>query len=385
MLRRNHVPKVAAVGRSADKSVGRSSRARLVRSARRLGAIEPLEDRRLLSVDLQLLKDINTLPVPLSSGASGLVDVGGVAYFAATTAAHGTELWKSDGTLAGTQLVKDLNVGSASSRPRKLTNVNNTLFFFADDGTTGFELWKSDGTTAGTVRVKDIHVGSGSSLDNNIDLLDPQLINLNGSLYFRANDGSGYGLWRSDGTEAGTVLVKNISPSNLTNVSGTLYLQGCDGISGCELWRSDGTEAGTTLVKDISASNLTNVSGTLYFRASATGDNFCCGTNRDMELWKSDGTEAGTVRVKDINPGLGGAYPGWLANVNGTLYFRATHPSTGSELWKSDGTAAGTVPIKDINPGMADGFWAYLTQVGETVYFTANDGTSVREVGCTGL
>ena len=47
-----------------------------------------------------------------------------------------------------------------SSDAYNLTNVNGTLFFAADDGTHGNELWKSDGTAAGTVLVKDINTGS---------------------------------------------------------------------------------------------------------------------------------------------------------------------------------------------------------------------------------
>ncbi|MEB3831575.1 ELWxxDGT repeat protein, partial [Phormidium sp. CCY1219] len=68
---------------------------------------------------------------------------------------NGFELWKSDGTAAGTVLVKDIRSGSGSSNPSNLTNINGTLYFGADDGTNGFELWKSDGTAAGTVLVKD--------------------------------------------------------------------------------------------------------------------------------------------------------------------------------------------------------------------------------------
>jgi ELWxxDGT repeat protein len=70
--------------------------------------LEPLEDRRVLSVDLELLKDINTTSFPLSSGSGQVVDVGGIAFLVASTSAEGAELWRSDGTLEGTTLVKDL-------------------------------------------------------------------------------------------------------------------------------------------------------------------------------------------------------------------------------------------------------------------------------------
>ena len=51
------------------------------------------------------------------------------------------KLWRSDGTLAGTFLAGDIQLGTASSSPTELTNVNGTLFFVADDGTDGSELW----------------------------------------------------------------------------------------------------------------------------------------------------------------------------------------------------------------------------------------------------
>ena len=142
------------------------------------------------------------------------------------------ELWKSDGTAAGTVLVKDISPGSAGSIPNNLTNVNGTLFFAADDGTNGTELWKSDGTAAGTVLVKDIRPScSGSSYPG-------YLTNVNGTLFFAADDGThGRELWKSDGTAAGTVLVKDINPgigtdsypTDLTNVNGTLFFTADDG------------------------------------------------------------------------------------------------------------------------------------------------------------
>ena len=86
-------------------------------------------------------------------------------------------------------LVKDINPGGSSSQPHNLTNVNGTLFFGANDGTNGFELWKSDGTAAGTVLVKDIFPGAFGSV--------PQFLTaVNGTLFFAARDGTnGRELW----------------------------------------------------------------------------------------------------------------------------------------------------------------------------------------------
>src|SRR5262249_57347400 len=110
-----------------------------------------------------------------------LTKVNGRVFLSAEDATQGRELWKSDGTAAGTVLVKDIYSGNASSSPQNLTNVNGTLFFTADDGTHGQELWQSNGTTAGTILVKDIYPGSGGYF------FSPPisaLTNLNGTLLF---------------------------------------------------------------------------------------------------------------------------------------------------------------------------------------------------------
>lgn len=105
-----------------------------------------------------------------------------------------------------------------------------------------------------------------------------------------------------------------------------------DGITGAELWRSDGTEAGTVMVKDInpgagntSFAALTNVNGIAFVRASQVDTN-------NAELWNSDGNEAGTLMVRDINLS-GGSDPQCLQNGNGTLFFRADDGTNCSELW----------------------------------------------------
>ena len=212
-------------------------------------AVELLEDRALLSGAAQLVRDINT--VAASADPSQLIDVNGTLFFVASTPTTGVELWKSDGTVAGTVLVKDIRPGIASSFAgynffaTELTNVNGTLFFTANDGINGFELWKSDGTAAGTVLVKDINPGGGAAGSS----FPASLTNVGGILFFAANAGiNGSELWKPDGTAAGTVLVKDINlvegistesessyPSYLTNVGGILFFTADDGINGREL------------------------------------------------------------------------------------------------------------------------------------------------------
>ncbi len=60
-------------------------------------------------------------------------------------------------------MVKDIGTGSPDGTLNDLTEVNGVLFFQAHDGVHGKELWKSDGTAAGTVLVKDITPGPASA------------------------------------------------------------------------------------------------------------------------------------------------------------------------------------------------------------------------------
>jgi ELWxxDGT repeat protein len=182
-----------------------------------------------------------------------MVNVGGTLFFPAN-GGQGFELWKSNGTRAGTAQVRDINPlttcdesgsypGSGSSPcsswPSGLTQVDGTLFFAANDGSHGWELWKSDGTEAGTVLVKDIWpLEDRSSLDE----YPRVMAGMNGLLFFAARDGREKELWQSDGTEAGTVLVRDINtfassyPEELTPMEGTLFFRANDGWHGRELW-----------------------------------------------------------------------------------------------------------------------------------------------------
>jgi ELWxxDGT repeat protein len=118
----------------------------------------------------------------------------------------------------------------------------------------------------------------------------------------------------------------------LTVVGGTLFFNATDGASGFELWKSDGTEVGTVQVKDItpgpagSYQELADVGGALFLSASDGASGF--------ELWGSDGTEAGTVRVRDIYPGATSSTPAGLTDVGGTLFFSAADATNSIELWK---------------------------------------------------
>jgi ELWxxDGT repeat protein len=186
---------------------------------------------------------------------------------------------------------------------------------------------------------------------------------------------TGSELWRTDGTEAGTWLVKDIDPGfygsgpgGFAEVDGMLFFTA---YTGSQLWRSNGTEAGTQLVRSFSvATNLYGHQGTLYF----SGDP----DNTGQELWRSNGTFNTTERVKDLNGAIGASLPINFHGAGSLVYFDAA-TDAGWELWRSDGTEEGTWMVKDINPGGANGtLYGYadklMAHLGDTLYFRADDG-----------
>jgi ELWxxDGT repeat protein len=257
----------------------------------------------------------------LPRGCHNLINANGTLYF---TDYLEQDLWKSDGTNVGTQMV----ISFPSYYISSLTNINGVVFFVINDGYSSSQLWKTDGTTAGTVEITDNfgnHISSAS-----------HLINFNGSLFFSAND-NGYSqtirLWKSDGTPGGTSILYNgnTSPCNLTCGNSTLFFIANDG-SNQKLWKTDGTISGTIpLSKPIYTSDNDNtvcISGIFYFVASDS--------THGPELWKSDGTVSGTNRIAVINQSdsSSGSNPNYLANVNNSLYFSADDGIHGIELWK---------------------------------------------------
>jgi ELWxxDGT repeat protein len=332
-------------------------------------------------------------------------------YFVTDDRLHGQEVWRSDGTVAGTRLFFDANTATIDSRlTRNFATSGGKLLFTASNGgnsseplpgSIGEELYVSDGTPAGTRLVRDVYPGPESSAPR-------FLTDVDGTLFFYTSTG----LWKSDGTESGTMMVKEYAPNTqvLTlpapvSFKGQLYFAWDDGIHGRELWRTDGSGAGTVMVKDIRTSGGSEPHGFIVL-----GDSLLFlvnSENNQTELWRADGTVEGTKRVftfdNDLNLRFGGHVVAardkvfllaklstdhsqlWVTDgtADGTQLLRGLSEiedlvATGDrvflsggffgQIWISDGTVSGTVPLRDIAPHAPTAV-ENLTVVGDEVYF----------------
>jgi ELWxxDGT repeat protein len=300
----------------------------------------------------------------------------------------GTELWRSNGTRAGTRILLEINP-DRTALPTDPLVANGRLFFGAWDGIHGHEPWMSDGTPAGTTMIEDIAGDDNGGLEGPLwgSFVTP-FAALNGVVLIR----NGGALWRTDGTEAGTYLLKDINPNTFFHASmgGVVYFGASDRVHGEELWRTDGTDVGTYLVKDINPTGSSRpgsfawpgfpedfrsaviaLNGVLYFSATD-------GTS-GLELWRTDGTDAGTWRVKNINttPREGDPSRDRPSNIQsltrfqGQLFFSADDGLSGAELWRSDGTEAGTRRVRNIGRGDSSASPASLTVFRRWIFFRA--------------
>lgn len=289
-----------------------------------------------------------------------LTDVNGTLFFFGTNG-----LWKSDGSETGTVLVKPFGPTTQIAAPQRLnpgpptsagllpTAAGNLLFFVLDVGSNERQLWRSDGTAEGTFAVKTVQNGEIANL-----------VALDGTLLFMANTE----LWRSDGSVAETTKVTNFD-SLYVSTQGIVIGKTLFFVSGasCGLWKTDGTTQGTLLVKaDLHPRAISglcpylgvNFNGTLFFSADTD--------EHGRELWKSDGTPEGTRLVKDFAPGPDSSEARPLAVANGHLFVSAVRNNV-SELWTSDSTSGDFVKVTPASIGSCGVF----STTGGRLFFTA--------------
>jgi len=320
------------------------------------------------------------------------------------------ELWATDGTPAGTALVKDINPNFASDLFSSMTQAGadglkyenhvykDKLYFYADDGIHGMELWVRDATNAGTNMLYEFNPGLiGWDFT---DYKVPDFCEMNNLLYMNAgNLTNGNELWVTDGTTGGTQEVIDLNPgtvssnpSFLTEYHGKLYFTATDGTHGWELYCSDGTSAGTQLVSDMIPGvrgifddgtgtssihpHFTVAGGLLYFQGDDAGGIGAA----QRHWWRTDGTAAGTFRIETT------LFPydaeDAAVDLNGVFYFESYDAGFGGELWKSDGSVAGTTQVT-MNNGLL--VRTAMVTLGNYIYFNGadNDSTGLAQTDGT--
>ncbi len=305
-------------------------------------------------------------------------------FFSATSNDLEDGLWKTDGTRAGTNMFYVFEDNPNNNTVGAMVAIGNRLFFQF-----GASLWLSDGTAEGTHLFFDT---TGNS--RTIAVFGDHLV-------FTVENGRNESLWLSDGSVEGSIELKSFAASvfgkisRIVSTGGRLFFRADDGEHGQELWVSDGTPEGTQLVKDIflgegSANPDTLVAGEshVFF--------FADDGVHGRELWISDGTEAGTSLVKDISVGSSSSDPNENASISvetsslplaaaleSKLWFAADDGENGVELWISDGTALGTTLVQDIAIGATSSSPHHFHAGTSHVFFqaTAANGTTGLWVG----
>jgi ELWxxDGT repeat protein len=304
----------------------------------------------------------DVVPDPYTTGSYHHVAfAGGNFYYLKRVNSGTSELWKSDGTPGGTSSILHLRGDISTGTIAYFQPVGERLFFYAyDQSNSGYEPWVSDGTPQGTMLLKDVNPGPDGST---INTTSAHLFEASagGLVYFIADDGTVHnGLWVTDGRPGGTRFVRDLVPGtpamNPTftawDVAGqTVFFTFFGSPSGgIGLWRSDGTAAGTSIVIDSGPSNWQDGvavwNGGVFYAVPGPSSTLTRNTLYRYDIASGAVTAIRTFATKDRSPGLPIAMPDGV-------YFQAATSEAGMETWRTDGTTAGTSLVVDATPGTA--------------------------------
>jgi len=316
------------------------------------------------SIGTYMVKDINQGSDSIYT--SEFISVEDNMYFWADSA-----LWKSDGTNSGTIKVFDLSSFGMTGYSSIRATDNGLLFWTAHTSNYGYEIWVSNGTLEGTNLLKDMNPSTGYASYT----WAPYVVG--SKIYFQANDGSGVAMYVSEGTEettqlfydnpGGSYYIHDITPVDNTS----FYFCGNDGLNGYEPWFSDGTSNGTYLVKDVNPSGDSCFGGdkvVLDGKFVWKGND---GTH-GIEPWVSDGTSNGTFMLADI--WQGSTYTQfqqdtstWII-VGEYIYFQAESVEKGLEIWITHLSTNTTTIVSDQTPS-GDTLSQFIGYVNGAVFY----------------
>lgn len=326
---------------------------------------------------VRLVKDLDPRAPERSRGfePEEVTRVGNKTFFLLDTPAYGRELWVSDGTKAGTMLVRDLRVGPRDSNPRELTALGSQLVFFsADDGVHGRELWVSDGTAAGTKLVGDIQPGARSGNPTNLTATSRRL-------FFTASDpAAGNELFSTTGNAANLIDVvpgsASSTPRDLSVVADRLYLSIADPVTGREPYRV--VDRFPRRLADLNVGRGSSNPGRfVQDPQSAGGVLFVAdipGRGAELVVFRQDKA----LKLRELRDGPFGSNPRDLLTVGNKTFFTADDGVRGRELHVFDGTPPRRV--LEIRPGRSSAGIADMVTLGKQVFFAADDGTNGIEL-----
>lgn len=272
-------------------------------------------------------------------------------YFVARTPAAGTELWSTDGTAAGTSMVADVFPGVNSSiNDLEGASLGGYLYFAATDVLNNTELWRTDGTAGGTTLFAELHATLGSSPTNfhKIDQSIVFVVYVNGQRQYFGTDG---------------VTIEQLSfPPLFVNWNWTLTSNGQQligmlrGTNGSfNLWGTDGTAAGSGVIKQIHPDGTQFVNLLAWRVSSGPKVLFLAGDSTvGKEIFVTDGTQAGTGVLFDLVPGAAPSFPGQLIRLGDSLLFSAYEPLTSYELYRLPWTLVNDWLAEPFGLGCAD-------------------------------
>lgn len=336
---------------------------------------------RVAAAAPHLVADLNTGPAgdDLYELLIG-IEHGGVSYFPATDPQEGGELWRTDGTAAGTYRLTDLCPGSCSSGATPVAFLGDALLFVAGDGDRQAELWRTDGIPGHETLVKELCPGLC-----NVQVDDT--IVWNGALWLLVQRaGQAPTLWRSDGTPGGTRQVQDLCADDRLCGFGPYTHVGFVGATAADdalllsvftngaIWlvRSDGTAAGTVRLYRFAAyaqvASSRTQDATLAGSAVAGQEAVAAPVYflDGSQLWVSDGTPAGTHLVRDVSDLLSEIYLQNWAVIDGVFYAVGDY----GEWLRSDGTAAGTFLLATVDSE----FRPAICSIGSAVFAVTTTG-----------